>query len=121
MLNPFPLQWLALLAYLVVRVAVGLVLLLLAKRQLKKTEQRPRPKLLLAVVMTEILTGTALILGMYTQYAALATLVLCLLLGGGRRLIGTTKVDPLLLTIMGAAAISLFITGAGTIAFDLPL
>ena len=115
MLNTFPIQFLAPLTYALLRVVLGLLCLHIGLR-LKSGGSSARKKtygLLLASA------GVFLILGLGTQLAAFTTFVLSFI-GIAKRtrlpgLSGTT------LLLMATIAFSLFITGAGPFAFDLPI
>lgn len=134
MLNPFPdLLTYSLLAPFILRVVAGLIFVNLGILAFKNEKERwltslsilrvPNPKLVLKIMGSiEIMAGAMLVLGFYTQIAALvlALLVFC-----------ETYVeykDPLILKrnfvfyiMLLAIVLSLLLSGAGAFAIDLPL
>lgn len=125
MLNPFPIQFLALLAYLLLRIFVGIFLAVLASRQIAHTPTTLTPQkrhlwYLLAAI--ELILATLFVLGAYTQYAALALLALVL---GMLRVQSKTDTSLHLPNstafLLIGITLSLFITGAGAFAVDLPI
>ena len=132
MLNPFPIQFLSLFAFALLRLFVGGILLYLGSTHLrnrgvlKKTLSVPWfPYGLLSVWifgLVEILFGAMLILGLYTQIAALGTMIMSLKLIVLNKWFESPHIpDRIFYTLLFAAALSLFITGAGVLAFDLPI
>jgi uncharacterized membrane protein YphA (DoxX/SURF4 family) len=132
MLNPFPIQFLSMLAYVILRIIVGIVFLILGYRHFKNRKALAEtfsftlfpfgslPSLLL--ICGELTIGTMFVLGLYTQYAALGALVLSLYMLLFRKRLSHASLPGRLfyLLIFGISA-SLFITGAGAFAFDLPI
>ena len=132
MLNPFPIQFLALAAYLLLRLFVGGILLYLGF-----THYRHRKKLKKVFVLSwfpygtftiytfaigELLVGTLFILGAYTQYAALATILMSAKMLVMRNWFDHPSIpSKLFYFLLLGASLSLFITGAGAFAFDLPI
>jgi uncharacterized membrane protein YphA (DoxX/SURF4 family) len=132
MLNVFPIQFLAPLAYTVLRLCVGLIFIYLGQSHLRK---RHVLKYVFAVPLfpyglavawyvgiAELIIGTMFILGWYTQIAALLGMAYAI------KLIILQKrfAHPLIskrqfLALLLGACLSLFITGAGIFAFDLPI
>ncbi len=117
MLNPFPIQFLALLAYALLRICVGGILAYRATSHL-----REKRTLVQAFGALELVSGLMLIVGYYTQIAAL--------LSGGVALLALSVHAVRSALSMGGrqfylllfvASLSLFITGAGFFAFDLPI
>ncbi len=132
MLNPFPIQFLALLAYLLLRVFVGAILLYLGIRHwqtrhtLKETLVLPwwpfGTTTTLVLIIAELVLGTLFILGAYTQYAALITMLICLdFMLFRHRFTHETLPARIFYVLLFGCALSLFITGAGALAFDLPI
>jgi putative oxidoreductase len=134
MLNPFPvLLSYSLLAPFILRVVAGLIFLDLGLLLFKGEKQRwlisltalrlPSPKTTLKILgVVEILGGLMLIVGFYTQVAAL---VLALLTFSEAYV---EYKDPTVLkrsmvfyTILFAITLSLLFSGAGAFAIDLPL
>jgi len=132
MLNLFPIQWLALLAYFILRVMVGITLVILARRHLAafralaavaQVPLLPIPRTAISLLIaTELVAGTLLILGLFTQAGALLLIVLSLTMIVWHRRLPHPSIPPRLTYILFlAAGLSLFITGAGAFAFDLPI
>lgn len=117
MLNPFPIMWLSLFAYFLLRFAVGGCLVILGYRQLARGgEIRPIARLFL---LLQMLTGGMIVTGFSTQYAALVGMAICLVELFGRS--NTRTMPRLFYALLFISLLSLFITGAGVFAFDLPL
>lgn len=132
MLNPFPIQFLALLAYLILRVLAGVVLLILGVRHFKQRVSLypvltlpifPFGKITtLMLIASELTIGALFILGMHTQIAALLLMAMSVkMLFLRKRFSHPTLPSRLFYLLLFAIACSLFITGAGALAFDLPL
>ena len=116
MLNPFPIQFLAPLAYFLIRVTLGFVCLRTGALLLRTEETSAKRKILGTILIS---AGIALIFGVFTQYAALTTIFTLTLSSIWKAsLPHLTRTTLVLMMVM---AISLFITGAGPFAFDLPL
>ncbi len=132
MLNPFPIQFLALLAHLLLRVITGVVLLILGYQHFKHRTTLylvlslsifPFGKITTFVfIVTELTIGTLLILGMHTQIAALLLIAMSVKMLFLRKWFPHLAIPGRLfyLLLLGISC-SLFITGAGALAFDLPL
>lgn len=132
MLNPFPIQFLALLAHLLLRVIAGAVLLILGVRHFRKRESL-YPVLTLPLfpfgkitttffIFYELLIGTLFILGLQTQIAALLLMAMSVKMFFLRKHFSHPAVPGrLFYLLLFAISCSLFITGAGALAFDLPL
>lgn len=125
-------MWLSLVAYAILRVFVGGVFLVLAYRHYhKKDEVKKRlatrwPKLagLMAakLFVVELLLAGMFIAGFYTQIAALIAILFSLkMLVMRKRLPYPLMPQPMVFALLIAASLSLFITGAGIFAFDLPI
>jgi len=132
MLNPFPIQWLSFFAYALLRWVVGSVLLYLGishirhRHDLKHTfTLRLFPYGLFSVWyfgLIEIAVGVMYILGFYTQYAALVVIIMSIKLLIFKRLLASEYMPGAYFYILlFGASLSLFITGAGPFAFDLPI
>ena len=133
MLNPFPVMYLSLLAHAFLRIVLGSVLLYLGARHLFR--YRPELRALIgkrlprlapiaawSLGISEIVIGSLFFLGLYTQIAAIASVILSIKLLFFRGLVEHHSIPPPLFYILVfAISISLFITGAGLPAFDLPL
>lgn len=123
MLNPFPIQFLALFAYFLLRLFIGGILAYLGIRHFKNSD-----RLGIGRKWGNILAGTEstiaifILLGAHTQYAALALMALCILMVFYHK-----KFEPefvpqrLFYILLCGTAFTLFITGAGALAFDLPI
>jgi len=131
MLNPFPIQFLAMFAYLLLRVFVAGILITLGFRHLKYRHELKNVLVLpwfpygtfsvWLIGLGEIIFGAFLFTGAFTQYAALAVMALSL-----KMIVFNTRwqhhsiPSRMFYTLLFATALSLFITGAGALAFDLP-
>lgn len=132
MLNPFPIQFLAMFAYFILRFVVGVIVLHLGfshyrhRHELKdilKLSWWPWGKLSIAILVSvEIIVGSMLILGAYTQIAALVLLLMSLEFLITRNWFDHPSIPPkIFYLLLVAISLSLFITGAGVFAFDLPI
>lgn len=132
MLNLFPIQWLVMLAYLILRVGVGSIFLYLAHTQIKNWKQLPptidlplisnSKTIFTFVIITELIAGTLYIIGLATQAAALLAIALCIkMLFWHKRFPAEIIPDKLTYVLILFISLSLFITGAGALAFDLPI
>ncbi len=130
MLNPFPIQFLAPLAYTVLRLCVGVIFLRLGARHLKNKNQKtinmavPSGSTSLFVLMgiIELVAGSLFILGAYTQIGAGIALVLTAVQVLRPHLWSYHGYPPrIFFILLFATSFSLFITGAGAFAFDLPI
>lgn len=116
MLNPFPIQFLAPLTYFLLRVTLGALCIRIGLRMVRNTEASRKRKFLGTLFIG---AGVFLVMGLYTQIAALVTLVFSLV-GFFRK--GTVReLTRTSLALMAVIAFSLFITGAGPFGFDLPI
>ncbi len=132
MLNLFPIQFLALFAYFLLRVLAGTVLLylgLLHARSFPTLKDGlslswwPYGRVSAGILIaTELATGIMLLLGFATQLAALVLILMSLKLFILRGWLTheTIPPRPFYLLLLGIA-LCLFITGAGAFAFDLPV
>ncbi len=127
MLNPFPIQFLALVAHLILRVITGYILIRLGYRHIHYRHELTHVLPFGAhgvwlFALFEIVIGTLFILGSFTQVVALA----CLAFSCTCILFHTQLDHPRIprrtfYGLLCAISLSLFITGAGAIAIDLPL
>jgi uncharacterized membrane protein YphA (DoxX/SURF4 family) len=132
MLNIFPIQFLALFAYFLLRVLTGTVLLylgLLHARSLPTLQDGltlswwPYGRLsALVLILTELVTATMLLVGYAAQLAALILILMSVKIFLLRGLLthDTIPSRPFYVLLLGIA-LCLFITGAGAFAFDLPV
>jgi len=127
MLSIFPsLLTYGLLAPLILRVVLGLVFIhtgyhKLASKSVDGTNKPPRA-LVQSVALIQIITGLALFVGLYTQIAALVVILLTIWF----LIIKLQGKNPSgypvhIILIILAIAFSLLFSGAGFLAFDLPL
>lgn len=132
MLNPFPIQFLALFAYLLLRFFVGSALIYLGLSHFKNRFELQQVLVLSwfpygrfttwVFALGEMLIGILFVLGLYTQYAALAAIAMCLKMLILRNLFNHPSIPSrLFYLLLLSCALSLFITGAGVFAFDLPI
>jgi len=132
MLNPFPIQWLALLAYFILRLFVGLTLYYLGKehvrhyRELVTSTQWPflpqRALPIQLLIFFELVIAILLLIGAWTQYAALLLLGLSIKMLLFHNRFSHPSIPPkMVYFLLIGCALSLFITGAGAFAIDLPI
>lgn len=132
MLNPFPIQFLALLAYFLLRLFVGSILVYFGIKHARSYTSFtrslslpffPYPAFLaILCIAIEIVCGVMFILGLYTQIAALITIVLCIkMLVFKKYFTSPAFASRSFYVLLLGCCLSLFITGAGAIAFDLPI
>lgn len=132
MLNPFPIQFLSLLAYLVLRVIAGFVLIVLGYRHFKARKELSQILTLpffpfggvatTFLILTELIVGVLFVLGMHTQYAALVVMAMSVKMVVLRPRFSHPSIPSRLMYLLFfAIGCSLFITGAGALAFDLPI
>lgn len=132
MVNLFPIQWLSLLAYFILRLFVGCVLLFLARRhrlsyhELVDTTTCPIfPKKsypIILLIISEAILGSMFIIGILTQAAAIGLFILSAkMLWWKNRFTHKSIPSPLVYILLLGCSLSLFITGAGMFAFDLPI
>ncbi len=131
MLNLFPLQFLAPLAYAILRFCVGFLLIRLGILRIryrvptslivKKTVVIP-PFILLILGLLEIIAGVFIFLGLYTQLGALLALLLVgIQLVFPKRFLDERTPPRIFFALLFCVALSLCITGAGAFSFDLPI
>lgn len=119
MLNPFPIQFLAPLAYFLLRVVLGFLIIRLGNRLLRRTPRTATPSVIAGI---EIVIGSMFILGVYTQIAALITVLLTIpALVWPHSPLPAFQTNRSTTLLMCVIALSLFITGAGAFALDLPI
>ena len=132
MLNIFPIQFLAPLAYTLLRVVLGFIfirfgIIHITKRDsLKHILTFPQRRFGLFftwfLIFAELLIGILFLLGFLTQIAALLSIILSIkMILLHKRFIHPCIPSTLTYTLMLLISLSLFITGAGYLAFDLPL
>lgn len=132
MLNPFPTMWMSMLAFFILRIVIGFTLLRLGLSHIKNRqtlkEVFTNSKIIFPqfsvwlLVIVELGLSVFITLGYHTQYACLILMAFCL-----KMMIKTPRINTNLfpsryyyLLLLGCS-VSLFITGAGAFAFDLPL
>ena len=132
MLNPFAIQWMALLAYALLRIFVGIILLYLGIKHLSSRHELkyvlklswwPFGRLSTALlILFELALAIFILLGAYTQYAVLILALMCLEFIILRPHFNHHSIPPrLFYFLLLGVSLTLFITGAGAVAFDLPL
>ena len=132
MLNLFPIQFLALFAYFFLRISVGVIFLYFGfthysnRTRLKKTLSVPgighSKTLAMTFVFLELLLGALFVVGLFTQAAALTTMMLSLTVILFHKKAHIPNIESrTFYALLFFAALSLFITGAGVFAFDLPI
>lgn len=130
MLNPFPIQYLAVLAYFLLRITVGFILIRSGVRLFHTitplmitSYHTPLPFVYVrAFALGEIMLGILFVVGAYTQIAALMTsLAVCTLFAAHRLFPAYFIPSKSFLILFFAVLGSLFITGGGALSFDLPI
>lgn len=132
MLSIFPTHFLALFAYFILRLFVGGIVLYFGITHLKHRKELstllsipfwPFPTLnTTLLITTEIVIAISLILGAYTQLGALLLITLCIkMLFFKKKWQHHSLPSGSTCVLLLGCAISLFITGAGVLAFDLPI
>lgn len=132
MLNPFPIQWLALLAYFLLRLFIGGILIFLAinhyryRRELQQVfvlSWFPYGRFIsLAFPLGECIIACFILAGAWTQFACLALMVMSSKMIIMRNWFDHHSLPPkIFYVLLFGATVSLFITGAGLLAFDLPI
>ena len=119
MLNLFPITFLAILAHALLRFIVGGIFIYLGYQHHKNTKATIPVR---AIALLEIVIGTLFIIGLFTQAAALLGIMFSLCGLFLREKLATLSLpSPLFFLLLLGASLSLFITGAGALAFDLPI
>ncbi len=134
MLNPFPIQFLSMLAYTLLRICVGFLLLRIGLKHGAARTVLPQELMntfpffpfgrtaLWMIVVSELVAGVMFLLGFYTQIAAIIMMIFCVkLIVWHRRLPAQYFEHRSFYVLLFFASLSLFITGAGAFAFDLPI
>ncbi len=130
--NLVPIQFLALFGYAILRFVVGLVWCHLALRHYSERHDiLPTLNLplipfkrtsLFGIIVIEFICGFLFLIGLFTQVAAIITAIWCIKLLV-LRFVFSHKSFPSGITavLLLAISVTLFITGAGIPAFDLPI
>jgi uncharacterized membrane protein YphA (DoxX/SURF4 family) len=126
MLMLFPISFLAPLGATILRIAVGSILIRQGIRHMRVMSNvfsSPfRFRLFLFCGFLECISGALIILGLYTQIGALIGMLIAgIFFFRARALRLIVTQSRTLLVLIFASCFSLFITGAGIFAFDLPL
>lgn len=132
MLSIFPIHFLSLFAYFILRVCVGLILLYLGGRHIKyhhelkhimKLPWLPFGTFFAGIFACfEILLGIFILVGAGMQLATLLTAIMCFKMLIMRNWFSHHTIpSKLFYFLLLGATLSLTITGAGVFAFDLPL
>lgn len=132
MLNIFPIQFLAPIAYLALRVCIGILLIRLGFSHMRNRDTLKEvftfsffPYTGFTVwylVLIEIMVGTLFFIGLYTQIAAILTMIYSMkFIVLHERLRHPLIPERKFFALLFFSSFSLFITGAGILAFDLPL
>jgi uncharacterized membrane protein YphA (DoxX/SURF4 family) len=135
MINPFQTTYLAIVAYAVLRVFLGLILMRLGYLHLTRDAGKTTAGLRLALPtfsraasglavylgIIEIVIGAMFTAGLYTQIAAIAGVFYALKMLWCHKHLREVLPSPSFYVLMIGVSITLFITGAGILAFDIPL
>lgn len=134
--NPFPTMFLALVAHAILRVVFGLILMALGYRHLFSERQTLTtaitscvPRLsgmakwfAIKLAIAELILGAMFVFGFYTQIAAIATIIYAIKMLIFRKHLNPPLVPtPAFFLLVIGVCLSLFITGAGVFALDIPL
>jgi uncharacterized membrane protein YphA (DoxX/SURF4 family) len=122
MLSIFPIMFLSLLAHAILRVATGAVLIVFGIQNFRKIQSgTPHTHLFLLSIcaLYEVVCGVLLVVGYLTQVAALTLVGYALLISFVRRS-GVSKLPASTRILLAGIGLSLFITGAGAFAVDMP-
>ncbi len=121
-MNPFPITFLSLLAHAILRITAGGLLIYLGVGRQKTLRKNPEASwgILAFLSLVEIVVGAMLMAGFLTQIAALVLLIYALAALMLRKRLSAYLLPPTAHVLMIGVAISLFITGAGAFAFDMP-
>lgn len=125
-------MYLSLIAHALLRMTAGAILVSLGYRHWKQKESVRSAlspvfpswahAIAIKLAVAEAMIGLALIAGFYTQIAALAAIIFSIkILMFRKRLTHPLFPSPLFYVLLIAVSLSLFITGAGAFAFDLPI
>lgn len=124
MLNPFPIQFLAPFAYAILRVCVGFIFISLASRRIKSRNPSIRffANISVYTAILELILGVFFIAGAYTQISALVAIALSISHILAPKKFGYTGAPSrIFFVLLLFVSLSIFITGAGVFAFDLPI
>lgn len=132
MMNPFPLMYLSLIAYAVVRIGIGGILIFFGYQHLRAHSKMTHALksrfsrfggiVAYKLALVEIVIGLMYIAGFYTQIAALLALMYAIKMLVLRNTLSYPLVpSPAFFGALIFISLSLFITGAGAFAFDLPI
>lgn len=133
MLNIFPTMFLSLFAHALLRIFIGCIFLYLGWRHLVRDRAglqatlsahwpRMAPYIVRYLGVLEIVIGGMILAGSFTQIAAVTAIVLSIKMLMLRRHFAHPSIpQPLFYILLLGTCASLFITGAGVFAFDLPL
>ncbi len=132
MLNPFPIQFLSLFAYFILRIFIGFILLVFSFKHWKQRESLyqalvlpifPFGKISVTIlIISELILGTLFVLGLYTQIAALITILMSIkMIILRNKFTHPALPSRLVYLLFLGIGCSLFITGGGVLAFDLPI
>ncbi len=132
MVNIFPIQFLALFAYFLLRLFIAGVLLYLGIQHLRYRDQLQRvlrfpffPFGRTAVSLfafSELTIALFILVGAYTQLAALALMAMSIkMIFVQKYTTAPTIPSRIFYVLLLGTGITLFITGAGAFAFDLPI
>lgn len=132
MLTLFPLQFLSFFAYSFLRITIGCIYIFLARQQLQNFEIIS-PKIhwpvftkgsfvLTLFIVCEGIIGTLFLIGLFTQIAAILSIGLCFkIIIWHKRFPAGSIPERMTYLLLFIISVTLFITGAGALAFDLPI
>lgn len=125
MLSIFPIQFLAPIAGCLLRLAIGFIFLRFAKKRFVERKQKnttlPTGNFFWMGITLEVIASILLILGLFTQIGALIVMLHTSLYVVTYKRTPFPFASHMSLFLIFCIAVSLFITGPGAFAFDLPL
>ncbi len=118
----FPIMFLALLAHAILRIITGGALAIFGIQHLRKSHAPESPRIALILLgMLELSLGGLFVVGFLTQLAALGVLALAISLLIFHKKCAAYVPERAFFVLLIAISLSLFITGAGAFAVDMPL
>jgi uncharacterized membrane protein YphA (DoxX/SURF4 family) len=114
-------MFLSLLAHAVLRVIAGGTLIYMSGDHLRKLRTPGASKItLVALGLLELMLGGMMVIGLLTQIAALGALGLSIAVLPLSRKYASYFPSPMYFVLLIGVSLSLFITGAGALAIDMP-
>lgn len=118
MLNIFPIQFLAPLAYFILRIALGAFFIKKSARMWNMPQTSASTRFIAGI---QAIVGVMMMLGFLTQVAAMLGMLIAVLAVLFKKSAFFPPYDKATALFIFAISLSLFITGAGPFGFDLPI